>query len=118
MLDDGTGIVRRKKVQRTTAERAAIVAESYEVGATVARVAQRHGIAPSQLSGWRSAARKRRPGGGTQFAEVAIVPDVAHVTTSTYDGIEIITGSVVIRLPESTTPKRIADIAHRLARRA
>lgn len=44
MLDDGTGIVRRKKVQRTTAERAAIVAESYEVEATVACVAQCHGM--------------------------------------------------------------------------
>jgi hypothetical protein len=34
----------------------------------------------------------------------AIVPDVAPFTTSTYDGIEVITGSVVIRLPKSTTP--------------
>ena len=85
MLDEGTGIVRRKKVQRTTAKRAVIVAESYAVGAP-------------------------------QFAEVAIVPDVAPFTTSTYDGIEVIAGSVVIRLPKSTTPRRIADIAHRLAR--
>jgi hypothetical protein len=29
MLDDGTGIVRRKKVRRTTAERAGIVAETH-----------------------------------------------------------------------------------------
>jgi uncharacterized protein YaiE (UPF0345 family) len=36
---------------------------------------------------------------------VAIVPDVAPFSTSTYDGIEVITGSVVIRLPKSTTPK-------------
>jgi hypothetical protein len=49
---------------------------------------------------------------------VAIVPDVAPFSTSTDDGIEIITGSAVIRLPKSTTPKRIADIAHGLARGA
>jgi transposase len=116
MLDDVTRIVRRKKVRRTTAERAAIVSESSEVGTTVAMVAQRHGIAPSQLSGWRSAARKRRHGEATQFAEVVIVPDAAPFTKSIYDGIEAISGLVVIRLPKSTTPKRIADIAHHLAR--
>ena len=44
MLDDGTGIGRLKKVQRMIAECAAIVAESYEVGATVASVAQCHGM--------------------------------------------------------------------------
>ncbi len=31
------------------------------------------------------------------------------------DGIEVVFGAVVIRLPKSTTAKRIADIAHRLA---
>lgn len=32
------------------------------------------------------------------------------------DGIEIVCGTVVIRLPKSATPKRIADVAHHLAR--
>jgi len=40
MLDDGSGLGRRTAVRRTSAERAAIVAESYEPGATVARVAR------------------------------------------------------------------------------
>ena len=57
MLDDVTEIGRRKTVQRTSAERAAIVA-------------RRHAIAPSQLSGWRSAACRRRSVGATQSAEV------------------------------------------------
>jgi hypothetical protein len=35
-----------------------------------------------------------------------------------FDGIEVVCGAVVIRLPKSTTPKRIADIAHGLARGA
>ena len=73
MLDDGPGIGRRKKVYRTPAERAAIVAESYVAGETVSSVAQRHEIAPSQLSIWRSAARaKAQP----PFAAVEIAPDV------------------------------------------
>jgi transposase len=50
MLDDGSDFGRRKKVYRTTAERGAIVAESYEPGATVGGVARRHGIVASQLS--------------------------------------------------------------------
>ena len=47
MLDGDDGLGRRKLVQRTIAERAAIVAESYMSGATVAGVAARHGIQPS-----------------------------------------------------------------------
>ncbi len=112
MLDDGPGIGRRKKVYRTPAERAAIVAESYVAGETVSSVAQRHEIAPSQLSIWRSAARaKAQP----PFAAVEIAPDVLAPARSGQDGIEVVVGVVVIRLPKNTTPKRIADIAHRLA---
>ena len=40
MLDDGIGLVRRKQHRRTAAERAVIVAESFEAGATVASVAR------------------------------------------------------------------------------
>jgi hypothetical protein len=35
-----------------------------------------------------------------------------------FDGIEVVCGVVVMRLPKSTTPKPIADIAHGLARGA
>ena len=59
MLDDGSDLGRRKKAHRTTAERAAIVAESYEPGATVGGVARRHGIVASQLSSWRTATRRK-----------------------------------------------------------
>ncbi|MCH2165050.1 MAG: transposase [Marinovum sp.] len=55
MLDEGSGLGRRKPQRRTPAERAAIVAEAYKPGATVAGVARRHGIVASQLSGWRTA---------------------------------------------------------------
>ncbi len=36
-----------------TAEKLAIVRETYEADATVSLVARRHGIAPNQLFGWR-----------------------------------------------------------------
>jgi transposase-like protein len=42
MLDDSASGGGRRPVRRTAAERAAIVAESYEPGATVAMVAQRN----------------------------------------------------------------------------
>jgi transposase len=116
MLDDGSDLVRRKPVRRTAAERSSIVAETYQPGATVSGVAQRHGIVASQLSSWRTvekskAERTKRRGSG--FAEITVMKDAVAVP---FDGIEVVCGTVVIRLPKSTTPKRIADIAHHLAR--
>jgi transposase len=37
----------------STAEKLAIIQETYEADATVSLVARRHGIAPNQLFGWR-----------------------------------------------------------------
>ena len=116
MLDEGSGLGRRKPHVRTAAERAAIVAETYQPGATVAGVARRHGIVASQLSGWRTSAKRkaeRDKGSGLAFAELSVLADALPAT---FDGIEIVCGAVFIRLPKSTTPKRIADIAQRLAR--
>ena len=118
MLDNvGGGGVRKKAVRRSSAERAAIVAESYEPGATVAGVAGRHGIVASQLSSWRSAVRAKASAGngGVQFAEVAVSPSGFGVPPVPHDGVEIVVGSVVIRLPRSAAAARIVDIAQRLA---
>ena len=114
MLDEGSGLVRRKPQRRTAAERAAIVAETYKPGATVAGVARRHGIVASQLSGWRTAMRRqaaRDKVSGSSFAELSVLPDTLPTV---FDGIEIVAGAVTVRLPRNTTPKRIADIAKRL----
>jgi transposase len=114
MLDGDDGFGRRELVQRTAAERAAIVAETYAAGATVAGVAARHGIQPSQLSAWRSAARKKaadkvavadQPLG---FAEVTVMPEPV---LSAHDGIELVLGALVVRLPRSTPSKRVVEIA-------
>ena len=115
-LDDGIGLVRRKQHRRTVAERAVIVAESFEAGATVASVARRHGIVASQLSTWRTAAKRQmevdqRPA----FADLSVMADALPTA---FDGIEVVVGPVSVRLPKNTTPKRIADIAHRLAQGA
>ncbi len=115
MFDDGNGLERRKPVRRTAAERAAIVAETYKLGATVAGVARRHGIVASQLSGWRTSLRRkaeRDNGSGLAFAELSVLADALPAT---FDGIEIVCGAVFIRLPKSTASKRVTDIARRLA---
>ena len=117
MLDNvGTGSVRKRGVRRSAAQRAAIVAESYEPGNTVSGVARQHGILPSQLSGWRSAARAkvREADKDVQFAEMAVSPSPFVSAPIPQDNVEIAVGSVVVRLPKNTAAARIADIAQRL----
>ncbi|MCH9847276.1 MAG: transposase [Betaproteobacteria bacterium] len=115
MLDDGTVPESRKAVRRTPAERAAIVAETYQPGATVAGVAHEHAIAASQLSSWRTAAKRlsgMEKASAQSFTAIAVVPDGP---SPSLEGVEIAVGAVSVRLPKNTTPKRIADIACRLA---
>ena len=113
MLDGEDRFGRRKPMQRTAAKRAAIVAESYAEGATVSGFAVRHGIQPSQVSAWRSAARKKAEkrtvtGQPLGFAEIAVGPEPV---LPPHDGIEIVSGSLVLRLPKNTPSKRVIEIA-------
>ena len=88
MLDDGSGLGRRKPQRRTLAERASIVAESYEPGATVAGVARRHGIVASQLSTWRTSAKRRIvPDISPAFADLSVMADAL---SAPFDGIEVV----------------------------
>ena len=82
MLDDGNSLGRRKPVRRTPAERSAIVAETYQPGATVAGVAQRHGIVASQLSSWRTVAKSQSDQDkrhGSDFAAITVMADALAV---------------------------------------
>jgi transposase len=61
----------------TFAEKARIVAQSYEPGASVAGVARRHGLAQNLLFRWRQLARAGRLGGSQpapRFVPVATTP--------------------------------------------
>lgn len=118
MLDDvGCGGLRKKNAHRSASERAAIVVQSFEPGATVSGVARRHGIVAAQLSGWRCAARAKASDADdcVQFAEVAVSSSGFGAPPVPHDGVEIAVGSVVIRLPKDTAARRIVDIAQRLA---
>ena len=56
-LEVFTGAGRRRAW--TAAQKAQILAESYESGEKVSAVARRHGLTPQQLFGWRREARRR-----------------------------------------------------------
>lgn len=115
---------RRKLNVRTAEERAAIVAESFAPGATVAGVARKHGVQPSLLSSWRTASSRRRKarsgnkaGGAnapTGFVPVEVASDKEAAICP--EMIEITSGPLAIRLPVTLPVPRIVEIAVGLAR--
>ena len=73
------------------------------------------GVLASKLLSWRSAAkRKSEPYDRPAFSDLSVMADAL---SAPFDGIEFTVGAVSVRVPENTTPKRIADIAHRLIQR-
>jgi transposase len=60
----------------TAEQKARIIAETYESGATVSAVARRHGLTPQQLFGWRrhvrQGAQERSGDSSTAFAPVIV----------------------------------------------
>jgi transposase len=60
----------------TAEQKARIIAETYESGATVSAVARRHGLTPQQLFGWRrhvrQGAQERSGNSSTAFAPVIV----------------------------------------------
>lgn len=97
-----------------------IVRESLEPGASVKDVAQRHGIAPQQLTTWRRAARQGRlalPGDpvaedGFGFAALLVAEEPAPRIEgpAPAPAVEIVAGEVMIRLDAATPAARIAEI--------
>lgn len=62
----------------STADKLAIVAESYDPGASVCNVARRHGLTPQQLFTWRREARQRLEAEAAPvFVPAVIVPEAA-----------------------------------------
>jgi transposase len=62
----------------SAADKLAIVAESYDPGASVCNVARRHGLTPQQLFTWRREARKRLEAEAPPaFVPAVIMPEPA-----------------------------------------
>ena len=99
--------------------KARIVAETLEDGATVNQVARRYDLKSNHLSAWRRLAREGKlllpaPTGKATFAMLAIeetpTSDIARVGPAESDSLEVVVGTVVIRLAGSTDAKRVAEI--------
>ena len=92
--------------------KARIVMKSFAPGASVAGVAQRHGLNPQQLSDWRGRARKGKlvlpVDDGPAFAARELEETPAPRSAGP---IEIEAGGVTVRLPGDSSAVRIAEIA-------
>ncbi|XQZ42675.1 transposase [Paracoccus yeei] len=90
-----------------------IVAETLVPGITVNEVARRHGVKANHLSSWRTLARKGKlvvpEVAGAEFAApvAAAQPVEMLVTTS----IDLVIGSVTVRLSAATPAARVAELA-------
>lgn len=115
-------VVESRSGRRTwpAAVKGRIVRESLAPGATVNGVARRHGMAPQQLTTWRRLARQGRltlPADAADdvdggFAALVVTEDPPPAGPSSLEGrIEIVAGTVVVRLPATTSAARIAEIA-------
>jgi transposase len=88
-----------------------LVAESFVAGVSVKEVATRHGLQPNHLSSWRGMARRGElvvPDlEGADFVEIASEADLPQTGT---DQIEIVSGRVLMRLPEDMAVSWIAAL--------
>jgi transposase len=90
-----------------------IVAETLVPGVTVNEVAQRHGVKANHLSSWRTLARQGKlvvpEIAGAEFAAAAVAtvqPVEMPVTTS----IDLIIGSLTVRLNAATPTAQVAEL--------
>ena len=115
---------RRRYRRRSDEEKALVVAQTLEAGASVREVAARHGLRANHLSAWRRLARDGKlvlpaPESPMEFAALTIAPSwpaaSARVPGADPGPVEIVVGAVTIRLEPNAPPERIAAVARALA---
>ena len=100
--------------------KARIVAETLRPGASVAAVARLHGLQANHVSSWRTMARQGKlvlpaPEDEVEFAAMVVAPPACDDVVPASGSLEIITGSVTIRLESGVSTERIAAIVRALA---
>jgi transposase len=118
-----SGVVRRRRW--TAEEKGRVVAQAVAAGAVVAEVARQYDLIPQQLSNWIKAAKEGRvmlpaPEPSVESAEAtdaAFVPVVALRAPETAGAgadaascIEIVAGSVLVRVPLGADARTLAAI--------
>ena len=103
----------------SAAEKARIVAESFQPGATASDVARRHDLSPQQLFLWR---RQARQGGlalamtdDMTFIDVEIAPVMAGLGGATSDSLELTVAGAGIRVTATTDLALLARVVRALA---
>jgi transposase len=99
--------------------KAQIVAETLVDGATVSAVARQYDMRPNHLSEWRRMAREGKlvlPAipDEAKFAPLVLHEEALAVPLPASRTLDVIRGSVTVRLDATTPVGRIADIAHAL----
>ncbi|GHH06039.1 transposase [Pseudodonghicola xiamenensis] len=91
-----------------------MVAETLVPGVTVNEVARRHGLKANHLSSWRTLARKGKlvvpEVAGAEFAAPVASP-LAVAAAATTASIDLIVGTVTVRLNAATPAARVAELA-------
>jgi transposase len=111
-----TGAETRRRWSEET--KAAIVAESFAVGAVVAQVARRHGLRPQQLFDWRRQLRAQWQPVAPIVETLAFVPAVVEDTVATPPPaiaasppvIEIEAGMFVVRVRGAVDGAALASV--------
>jgi transposase len=103
--------------------KARIVAETLVPGSTVNDVARKHDLRPNQLSAWRRMAKDGdlvlpAPEGEVEFAPLVVFDaenrPTAEDAEPALSAIEIMAGSVAVRLDGATPAGRLAEIVRAL----
>jgi transposase len=111
-----TGVVRRRRW--SAEQKGRIVADAIAPGAVVSEVARRHDLTPEHLWNWIRAAKDGHfalPAVEAVFVPV-VTADTADVTPATGHAIEIIIGSMLVRIPAKVDAQTLETVL-RVAKR-
>jgi transposase len=111
---------RRRYRRRSDEEKALVVAQTPEAGAGVREVVARQGLRADHLSAWRRLARGGKlappaPESPMEFAALTVARSwpaaSARVLKADPGAVEILVGSIAVRLDANAPPERIAAVA-------
>jgi transposase len=113
-----SGVIRRRRW--SAAEKGRIVAEAVAPGGVIAEVARRHDLTPQHLSNWIRAAKQGRialpAAEGVGFVPVIAEQGGTHPVGGR-SAIEIVAGSVVVRVHNGADARMVEAVLRVLAQR-